>query len=117
MVIAWAAEAMAQGYDEVDGCHLYRGPVGLDGYGAVVVDGLEIFPSPQPHRLIYEATFGPLGPGPTVDHLCHNRDLACRGGRSCAHRRCVNPDHMEAVTRGVNSSRRSRASREAASRA
>jgi hypothetical protein len=37
-----------------------------------------------------------------LDHLCHNADLQCPGGRGCPHRRCVRPDHLEVVTRQVN---------------
>ena len=56
---------------------------------------------------IFEQFFGPIPSGMTKDHLCHTNDLACPGGKTCPHRRCVNPAHLEVVTRGENA-RRSR---------
>lgn len=41
------------------------------------------------HRWAYEFCIGPIPEGLTLDHLC------------CI-KRCVNPDHLEAVTRQVN---------------
>lgn len=45
------------------------------------------------HRFAYEALVGPIPVGLTVDHLCENK-------------RCVNPAHMELVTRAENTRRR-----------
>ena len=44
------------------------------------------------YRLVYEALVGPIPEGLTIDHLCGNH-------------RCVNPDHLEPVTRGENTRR------------
>lgn len=44
------------------------------------------------HRLVYEELVGPIPEGLDLDHLCRVR-------------RCVNPDHLEPVTRSVNLSR------------
>lgn len=57
------------------------------------------------HRWVYEAANGPLDPGQTVDHTCHGRDLLCKGGNACRHRRCCNPAHLEAVDPLVNVAR------------
>lgn len=44
------------------------------------------------HRFAYELWIGPIPDGMTVDHLCHD-PVACSPG-PCAHRACVNPDHL-----------------------
>jgi len=47
------------------------------------------------HRLTYEEAYGPIPPGMVVDHRCQNKQ-------------CVRPDHLEAVTHGVNVRRRNK---------
>jgi hypothetical protein len=55
------------------------------GYGYFLLDGKE-----RPaHRVAYEWTYGPIPDGLVIDHLCRNK-------------RCVNPDHLEAVTHLAN---------------
>ncbi len=54
------------------------------------------------HRFVYEALVGAIPVGLTLDHLCHNADPNCMGGRACLHRRCVNPGHLEPVTQRIN---------------
>jgi hypothetical protein len=44
------------------------------------------------HRVAYESAKGRIPPGLTVDHLCFNK-------------RCINPAHLEAVTRAENTHR------------
>lgn len=44
------------------------------------------------HRVVYEATYGPITAGLVIDHLCRNRG-------------CVNPQHMEAVSSRENTLR------------
>ena len=57
------------------------------------------------HRIAYILTSG-SDPGELhVDHLCHNRDAECAGGKTCPHRLCCNPAHLEAVTDAVNALR------------
>lgn len=56
------------------------------------------------HRVAWEAAHGKAVPkGLVVDHTCHNSDPDCVVGRGvCLHRRCVNPEHLEAVAQAVN---------------
>lgn len=53
------------------------------------------------HRTAYALLIGPIPEGLTIDHTCHN-ESSCIGGVSCVHRRCCNPNHLEAVPRRVN---------------
>jgi hypothetical protein len=48
------------------------------------------------HRAAYETFVGPIPDGAQIDHLCRNTS-------------CCNPEHLEAVTPGVNARRRSSA--------
>lgn len=55
------------------------------------------------HRYRYEIEVGPIPPGYTVDHLCHNEDKTCEGlGRDCPHRKCSNPRHLRPETLANN---------------
>lgn len=56
-----------------------------NGYGQVKHDGR----TRSAHRTVYEQLVGPIPDGLDLDHLCRNRG-------------CVNPDHLEPVTRREN---------------
>jgi len=90
-----------------DECWLWLGSIDRHGYGTLAVkqpDGRwrNVFA----FRVSYEIANGePVPPGLQVDHTCHNGDLTCPGGDNCLHRMCVNPAHLEAVTRKVNARR------------
>jgi HNH endonuclease len=79
-------------------CWLWTGSLRTAGYGAFWVPGRGHM---QAHRFAYEFWVGPIPEGFEMDHLCHNADPTCGGGR-CAHRRCVNPDHIEPVSHLIN---------------
>lgn len=66
-------------------CLLWTGASHSAGYGQIRVDG-RIVPA---HRWLYERWIGPIPDGLEIDHLCVNPP-------------CVNPDHLEPVTRSVN---------------
>jgi hypothetical protein len=70
------------------GCHLWAGSTSDWGYGQVRVKGKRV----MAHRYAYEKKRGPIPPGLDLDHLCRVR---------C----CVNPDHLEPVTRRENTLR------------
>lgn len=66
-------------------CMLWTARCDEDGYGKLWVQGRNRLV----HRLTYEWARGEIPPGLQVDHLCSIR-------------RCVNPDHLEAVTCAEN---------------
>lgn len=82
-----------------NGCYEWTGPIDKDGYGRGTAGALA-------HRLVYTAVRGAIPEGLVLDHTCHNSDLLCLGGRSCKHRRCVNPDHLTPCTAEDNNTRR-----------
>ena len=86
-----------------NGCWWWRGYINPNGYGKFSAGrGL---PTPRmAHVVSYELHKAPVPPGLQVDHTCHKK-LECAGGPTCPHRRCVNPDHLEAVTRLENTRR------------
>lgn len=70
---------------EDDDCWNWQGTVHSSGYGNIQHRGEKW----RAHRLIYTLLHGPIPEGLDLDHLCRNR-------------RCVNPNHLEPVTRGEN---------------
>lgn len=77
-------------------CILWTGALNDQGYGR---RGPKLA-----HRLEWAKVHGPIPPGATIDHLCHDPNL-CRLARECPHRRCVNVEHMELVTGSENARR------------
>lgn len=73
----------------------------LEGYGLFEVNGKTL----RAHRWYYERIKGSIPSGLQPDHKCHTNDYSCSGGPTCKHRSCVNPDHIELVTSGVNTLR------------
>jgi HNH endonuclease len=70
--------------EKTDGCWLWTAGL-AQGYGHLGWNGRTDYA----HRVAYELLVGPVPEGLTIDHLCRER-------------RCVNPTHMEAVTRWEN---------------
>lgn len=83
---------------KTDDCWYWTGRMSPNGYGNWRVAGKSI----GAHRLAYELFVGEIPPKRVIDHSCHNKDLTCKGGWSCLHRRCVNPGHLNAVTQAEN---------------
>lgn len=87
--------------ERVGECIIWRGNMKSNGYGIFAAQGKTF----HAHRFAYEDKVGPIPAGLDLDHLCHTHDAECPGGNECPHRRCVNPDHLEPVTRKVNLNR------------
>ena len=75
--------------NEATGCWDWTGYIMPNGYGKLTIPEQR---SNLAHRLVYEEYVGPIPEGLDIDHLCRNRA-------------CVNPDHLEPVTRSVNLAR------------
>ncbi len=71
-----------------NGCWLWTGPKNKDGYG----NHSENHKVVKAHRWSYEYHKTPIPEGMQIDHICRNRA-------------CVNPDHMEVVTKKENTLR------------
>lgn len=71
--------------DQETGCWIWQRGINAYGYGRAYDKGKTV----QAHRLFYERKYGPIPDGLDPDHLCRNRA-------------CVNPDHMELVSRAEN---------------
>lgn len=79
-------------------CWPWTAAINGNGYGSTAWKGRIC----TPHRIAYELLVGPIPDGMDLDHLCHTRDQFCRGGKTCPHRRCANPAHLEPVPGLVN---------------
>lgn len=84
--------------DRRDGCHIWTGGTDRAGYGRFAFGGRG--KHVLAHRWIYDQRVGPIPDGLEIDHLCRVRN-------------CVNPAHLEVVTRSENMrrARRNRCSR------
>ena len=75
--------------DEESGCWLWLGACDRYGYASAKMRGRVVIL----HRYAWERLVAELAEDDTVDHLCKG------------HRNCINPAHMEPVSRSENSRR------------
>lgn len=75
------------------GCWIWTGSMQANGYGNIALSLREDFKGGSgrllAHRAMYELLKGPIPAGLDLDHICRVR-------------KCVNPEHLEPVTRQVN---------------
>ena len=74
------------------GCWLWLGVIKNNGYGTLGVKRGQKWMTQHAHRVSYEVAHGSIPAGADLDHKCRNRA-------------CVNPQHLEPVSRSVNLSR------------
>ncbi|KKL76215.1 hypothetical protein LCGC14_2047120 [marine sediment metagenome] len=77
-------------------CIVFKGHLDSKGYGRF---RSQLLPTQrgmvQAHRFAYYIVRGPIPGDMTIDHLCHNTS-------------CVNPYHLEVVSRPINTARGNR---------
>jgi hypothetical protein len=86
---------------QANGCIHWLGHLNENGYGKISVKKVMHLA----HRALYQELYGPLPSDVFLDHTCHNADMTCKGGPTCLHRRCVNPEHLEPVGNRENQAR------------
>ncbi|MFE7237248.1 HNH endonuclease signature motif containing protein [Streptomyces sp. NPDC057580] len=74
-------------------CWPWSAGIHRSGYGIFSVHSKQVYA----HRYSFELHNGPIPQGLVLDHVCHGWDRSCISGIRCLHRRCVNPQHLEAV--------------------
>ncbi len=70
---------------KTESCWLWTGGLSDTGYGSISMNGK----IDNAHRVAWKLMRGPIPAGMQLDHLCRVRH-------------CVNPDHLEIVTRRTN---------------
>jgi hypothetical protein len=71
------------------GCMLWSGKPDGNGYGNFHLQGRTV----RAHQVSYLLAYGPVPDGLVIDHV---------KTRGCTSKRCVAPDHLEAVTQAEN---------------
>ena len=77
--------------NKTDDCWEWTSALDNDGYGIIQLTQPSRV-NRKAHRISYELSIGSIPEGMTIDHLCRNK-------------KCVNPEHLEAVTARENAKR------------
>jgi hypothetical protein len=85
---------------ELGPCWVWTGAKQGSGYGTFYLEGCHV----GAHVAAYTLMRKPVPEGAELDHLCHPGDGSCPHA-TCRHRLCVNPDHLDPVTRLENQKR------------
>lgn len=85
-----------------NGCWQWTRKIDAGGYGRISVKQNGKMRHALVHRVAYEEFVGPIPDGMDLDHLCHTHDPSCAGGKRCPHRSCINPEHLEPVSKLEN---------------
>lgn len=88
--VIWELRFFAK-VDRTSDCWLWTGACDFGGYG-VFTPNIAGYGMVKAHRWLYECMVGPVPQGKELDHLCRVR-------------KCVNPWHLEPVTKKENSRR------------
>lgn len=92
MVATVLPKRLADKVTDTGTCWLWTGATNNKGYGSLGIGGGK---TALAHRHVYELLVADIPGGLTLDHLCMVKP-------------CVNPEHLEPVTRQENSSRAAR---------
>jgi hypothetical protein len=84
----------ARQYVETDECILWQGAISTQGYGIFSIKGVLL----GAHRVAYRLAKGAIPSRQTIDHC---RRLGCSTDPTC-----VNPRHLEVISRRGNTARR-----------
>lgn len=76
-----------------NGCWIWKGTPNCNGYGRISIGSRGSAVRWLAHRWVYTMLIGPIPDDMTLDHV---------KARGCTSRMCVNPAHLEPVTRGEN---------------
>lgn len=72
-----------------------------NGYGQDRLNGKPM----RAHKVAWIEAYGEVPDGMVIDHKCHNEAAKrgeCSGGLTCAHRACINVEHLQLTTQSQN---------------
>lgn len=99
VVVPWHERFWAK-VRKTETCWLWTGVPSTRGYGTFFCEDGK---TRGAHVISWEIANGRRAtPGMVIGHKCHDDDLTCTASTKCAHRMCVNPEHLAEMTIGEN---------------